>query len=287
MKEKKSKKPFYKKWWVWVLAVVALASLYQTMTGKRGSAQVPDTVLSTQTPVLATEDPVVPFETPAVSSEAPAEQQTETVEVDAVDPLAIKGRGYSDSGRSEPQYENLQGYVAIYDSEISKTDACFITPWITSTYEKDKQFYVESGTIEHKTPVTVISQELQHEGYGNYSGHLLVETVEGGDLFIVNVKDFITVPYWDSENIADAVSIGCCIAEFNQASDYYPVNRNNNKVELADGTLVLAVGKTGHYGGNGPDANSNSVEAIVFKEWESGYGGVPVFFNPQDLIIVY
>lgn len=174
----------------------------------------------------------------------------------------------------------------MYDSEIPKTDACFITPWITSTYEKDKQFYVESGTIEHKTPVTVISQELQHEGYGNYSGHLLVETVEGGDLFI-DVKNFITVPYWDSENIVDAVSTGNCIAEYNQASDYYPVNKNNQKVEIADGTLVLAVGKNGHYGKNGPDANNNSVEAIVYKEWEYGYGGVSVFFNPRDLTIVY
>lgn len=61
MKEKKSKKPLYKKWWVWVLAVIALASLYQAMTGKRGNVQVPDTVLSTHAPVLTTESPVVPF----------------------------------------------------------------------------------------------------------------------------------------------------------------------------------------------------------------------------------
>ena len=95
--------------------------------------------MGTQAPVLTTKAPVVPFETPAVSSEVPAEQQTETVEADVVDPLTIKGRGYSDSGRSEPQYENLQRYVAMYDSEIPKTDACFITPWTTSTYEKDTQ----------------------------------------------------------------------------------------------------------------------------------------------------
>lgn len=32
-------------------------------------------------------------------------------------------------------------------------------PWYATTYEKDKQFFNPVGTVEHKTPVTVIEQE--------------------------------------------------------------------------------------------------------------------------------
>lgn len=31
------------------------------------------------------------------------------------------------------------------------------------------------------------------------------------------------------------------------------------------------------YGRGGPDRNTNSIEAVVFKEWKYGYGGGSVF----------
>ena len=40
-------------------------------------------------------------------------------------------------------------------------------------------------------------------------------------------------------------------------------------------------------GGNRPDREKNPIEAIVYKEWTYGYGGVHVYFNPQDLSIIY
>lgn len=79
---------------------------------------------------------------------------------------------------------------------------------------------------------------------------------------------------------------GYYIAEFNQVSDYYPVDSRNDKVELKDGELVLVIGKTGVFGRGGLDGKTNSLEAIAFKELEKGYGGVSVFFNQQDLSIV-
>lgn len=202
----------------------------------------------------------------------------------------LNGRGYSDSGREEPSYINVFGYVAIgYNEEhlLSHTDSYTETPWMVSTYEKDKQFYVENGAIEHKTEVVVREQELKHEGYGAYSGYLLVEKFDSDEQFYINVNNFITKPYWTYDDLKSAVTIGYCIAEYNQVSDYYPVNSSNKKVELNDATKVLLVGKTGLYGRNGPDNNVNSIETIVFKEWEYGYGGVNVFFNPQDLSILY
>lgn len=202
---------------------------------------------------------------------------------------SLNGRGYSDSGREEPHYENIIGYIAISHSDynLQKTDDCFDTPWRIPIYNQDKQFYVENGDVEHKTEVIVKSQELEHEGYGAYSGYLVVERTDTKETFCINVINFITKPYWTYDNIREASRVGYCIAEFNQVSDYYPVSRNNEKVDLNDGEHVLIVGPTGSYGEGGPDRNTNAVEAIVFKEWKNGYGGVSVFFNDKDLIITY
>lgn len=201
----------------------------------------------------------------------------------------LKGRGWSDSGRSEPQYESVVGYVVIdyMDVNLAKTDDCFQTPWTVHIYEKDKQFYNESGFVAHKTPVVVKTQELNHEGYGAYSGHLIVERIDGGEELCIDVGNFITNPYWESSDLIDAASIGYYIAEFKQVSDYFPVSKSNEKVDLEDGTKVLVTGKTGLYGRGGPDNKTNQIQAKVFKEWKYGYGGVSVFFNADDLTILY
>mgnify|MGYP001082432393 FL=1 len=202
----------------------------------------------------------------------------------------LNGRGYSDSGREEPSYKNVFGYIAVgYDEEfsLSHSDSYTNTPWIIPTYEKDKQFYIENGTIAHKTEIVVLEQELEHEGYGAYSGYLLVKKVDSAEQFYINVNNFITKPYWTYNDIQSAAKIGYIVAEYKQTSDYYPVNQGNNKVDLDSGTRALITGTTGTYGSRGPNKNTNSIETIIFKEWEYGYGGVSVFFNSQDLSIVY
>ena len=132
-----------------------------------------------------------------------------------------------------------------------------------------------------------MEQELEHEGYGAYSGYLLVKKVDSAEQFYINVNNFITKPYWTYNDIQSAAKIGYIVAEYKQTSDYYPVNQGNNKVDLDSGTRVLITGTTGTYGSRGPNKNTNSIETIIFKEWEYGYGGVSVFFNSQDLSIVY
>lgn len=206
-----------------------------------------------------------------------------------IDPSTLKGRGWSDSGRSEPHYEGIRGYVAIdyADTKIKKTDKFSNTPWEVPIYEKDKQFYIECGYVDHKTEVIVKSQELEHEGYGAYSGYLTVERADTGEELCIDVGNFITNPYWMLEDKVEAAADGYYIAEFNQISDYYPVNKSGEKVDLEDGFVVLVTGKTGLYGRNGPDNSTNQIEAEVFKEWKYGYGGVSVFFNEKDLTIVY
>lgn len=197
----------------------------------------------------------------------------------------LNGHGRSDSGRSEPQYVGIIGY-AVSDYKYSSDDDALEPPWSVSIYEKDKQFYNEVGTIEHKTEVVVLSQELHHEGFGNYSGYLTVEDTKTSEEYILDVSNFITKPYW-TYDIYEAAKVGDCIAEFNQVSDYYPVDRDNEKVVLDDGFSVLVTGTTGTYGKGGPDKSTNQIEAIVFKEWTYGYGGVSVFFNAEDLTLTY
>ena len=198
----------------------------------------------------------------------------------------LNGHGYSDSGREEPQYVGIIGYaVNRLQGSADNYEAFTETPWKVPVYEKDKQFYNEVGTIDHKTEVLVLSQTLKHEGYGRYSGYLTVEDTESKEQYILDVADFITKPYW-AYDLREAALIGHCVAEFHQKSDYYPVNKNAEKVELEDGTIVHVVGRTGSWK-NGPDGNENQIEAIVFKDWAYGYGGVEVYFNVDDLELIY
>ena len=105
----------------------------------------------------------------------------------------MNGRGHSDSGREEPRYENIIGYVVIPYNEYSLTqsDTFTETPWSVPVYGKEGDSYVENGAVEHKTEVIVKSQELEHEGYGGYSGYLLVERLNNSEQFYINVDNFL------------------------------------------------------------------------------------------------
>lgn len=200
----------------------------------------------------------------------------------------LAGRGYSDIGRDEPQYVNHIGYVVVdqYDYDLKQTDVFQETPWMVPVYSKDGADYTETGSVEHKTEVLVKAQELEHEGYGSYSGYLNVKCVETEEEFFINVGNFVTNPYWNSSDLTAAASDGYFIAEYGQSSNYLPVNKKNETVELDQEIQVLITGTTGTYG-HGPDRDIYPIEATVFKEWAYGYGGVPVFFHPNDLTIVY
>lgn len=199
----------------------------------------------------------------------------------------LNGRGKADNGRNEPQYVGQRGYLGYYGHFSDSDDSCLKKSWMIPTYTQDKQFWVESGTIEHKTEVTVISQDLNHKGYGNYEGMLLVERLDDHQQFYVNVSSFITKPYWTYDDLREASLEGDFLAEYYQVSDYYPVSKNNEKVELKDGFVVLVTGPTGLYGRGGPDSKTNQIEALVFRKWKYGYGGVSVFFSQDDLTIIY
>ena len=149
----------------------------------------------------------------------------------------LNGRGRSDSGREEPNYRNVLGYVAVgsnEESSLTRSEKFLETPWKVPAYSKVNEEYIESGFVEHKTEIVVKSQQLEHSRYGAYHGFLLVENVNNGEQFYIDVGNFITNPYWTFSDLEKAAT-ELYVAEYNQVSDCPPVDSGNEKVDLDNG----------------------------------------------------
>lgn len=199
-------------------------------------------------------------------------------------------RGMVGTSKYEPDYIGALGFAAVYDNQNMEKNANFgTTPWKVPVYQKDKQFWQETGSIDHKTEVVVIGQELElpKRSYSTSrcSGYLQVIRMDTGEACWLNVENFVTSAYWE-KSLTGAMEKGYCIASFKQVSDYYPVTKGKEKTELEDGTLVLLPMKSKNYASS-PDKTNNPIVGIVFKEWKYGFGGVNVFFNEADLTLVY
>lgn len=238
-----------------------------------------DDVSSTTTSPLepqATETASQP--TPASLPQAPIAQ--------TITSKHLRGRGHSDGGREEPQYVGVVGYAAVYYNDLDYREGPHDTPWHIKTYEKDKQFWNEASEgLEHKTKVVVKQQWLEHKGYDNYDGYLEVERLSDGRRFYIDVGNFITEPYWTYGDVMSAIKIGKCFATYQQKSDYYPVNIDNKKVDLPDGTWVIVDGTTGTYGRGRPDNKTHQVTGLFWREDKQMYVGA--FFNKDDLQFQY
>lgn len=215
---------------------------------------------------------------PAASTQAPAAQ--------AITRKQLRGRGRSDGGREEPQYVGVVGYAAVGYNDLHFAGGPYDTPWHIKTYERDKQFWNETDeSLEHKTEIVVRKQMLEHKGYDNYDGYLEVERLSDGRIFYIDVGNFITTPYWTYGDVMSAVKIGKCFAVYRQKSDYYPVNIDNKKVDLPDGTWVIVYSTTGTYGQGKPDKKTHQVTGLYWMEDIQRYGGA--FFNKDDLQLQY
>lgn len=199
-------------------------------------------------------------------------------------------RGAVGSGRSEPNYIGSLGYAAVCEDQRLEKDADFgTTPWKVPVYRKDKQFWEEAGSVDHKTGVVVVGQELKMPervySTSRCSGYLHVIRMDTGEDCWLNVENYVTAAYWE-ESLLPAQEKGYCIAAFRQVSDYYPVTKGKEKVVLEEGTPVLLPMKSKVYT-TSPDKTNNPVAGIVFREWKYGFGGVTVFFSAEDLTLVY
>ena len=202
--------------------------------------------------------------------------------------LSSFNRGRYNKWKENPtkeQYVGMSGYVAVthcsyvYSTKDTPYENNWLAaPWYATTYEKDKQFFNPVGTVEHKTPVTVIGQELTdwQSGVCCYHGFLLVERVDNGEQFYISVTDFVTEPYWEVTNANDVGAGNPCLAVYHQRSDYYPVDRDGKKYNAADGEVVMIFGAT-NWGGI--DRETNQVDVLG----ANGRG----FFNAEDLTVIY
>ena len=197
----------------------------------------------------------------------------------------------ADVGRSEPDYVNTIGYVVISSNkeyELENTDKFTDTSlWTAPALELDEQLSRTKVTLPHKTEVVVLEQTLEHSRYGAYSGYLLVQKLDDNKKYYIDVSNFVTKPYWTyNDKLKKAALTGMFIAEYNPKSDYYPITNNGEKVTLNDETIVLVTGISGtsrRY----VKSDNNGIEAVVWKNWRLGYGGVTVYFNEEDLTILY
>lgn len=194
----------------------------------------------------------------------------------------LKGRGFD--GRSEPQYVGVSGFVAVWtdqDAALMKEQNYTNTPWQVPTYSTDGQsWFANSETINHKEPITVLEQFLKHEGYDNHSGYLKIRRIADGREFFINVRNFVTKPYWDKPTVIEAVKAGCVIVTYHQKSNYPPVGVNNSKVTVPDGLNLLAVGLTGTYPKGKVDRDTHQIEVGITPN-------MSLFFNAADLTLSY
>ena len=114
-----------------------------------------------------------------------------------IDPKDMLGRGLSDSGRDEPNYVGISGYIAIGTAEKSEMrnsendEAVCQIP----IYDCNGEEYTEIGRVDNNTEIIVKSQSLSHAGWGAYHGYLLVSDNSGSE-FYINVNNFVTMPYY-------------------------------------------------------------------------------------------
>lgn len=199
-------------------------------------------------------------------------------------------RGTVGTSKYEPDYVASLGYAAVYEDQKLENNSAFgTTPWKIPVYQKDKQFWQETGTIDHKTEVVVIGQDLTmpKSTYktAHCTGYLHVIRMDTRESCWLNVTNYVNSPYWD-KSLTSAQEKGYCIATFKQVSDYYPVTKGKEKAEIDDGTLVLLPMKA-KASGSSPDKANNPIPGIVFKQWRVSYGGVTVWFNEKDLSLTY
>ena len=305
----------------WIIIILVIAGLFGSRTSsKKSSTSYTRTTTTAKATARVTSDPSITAAPTATPEPAVAAAQAKVdkyfakadeTEIEAVKKadsafdqfdakdsgkVIVVTRGWSyDRGtigitKSEPSYIGSLGYAAVYeDQKLEKTDAFTKTPWAIPVYQKDKQFWEKTGTIDHKTEVVVIGQELTmpKSTYktARCSGYLHIIRMDTGEECWLDVANYVSTPYWESD-LTSAQEKGYCIATFKQVSDYYPVTKGNEKTELEDGTLVLLPMRS-KASGTSPDKTNNTIPGIVFKQWRVSYGGVTVWFNAADLTLTY
>ena len=199
----------------------------------------------------------------------------------------MNGRGEPEIYGEEPDYRGVVGYVSLQTSwEVSQFNTFTQIPWQLPVYEQDGEDWKIVGAIQHKTPVLVVEQILREEKGHKYAGRLQVVRLDTQAVLWIDVKQFVTVPYWTLP-LEEAVQYGFCVAVYRSKSRYEPMDKKKHRGMLPDGLRVLMCAKkTSRY--FSPDKENNPMLGIVFRSTSGpSYYRTFLFFNPDDLSLVY
>lgn len=203
-----------------------------------------------------------------------------------VDASYLKGRGLVDISGIEPNYINAMGFAAVYsNNKLDGNPDSINTPWEVPVFHKTDSGWEQDGTIEHKSKIGIISQELTKKNGKEYQGYLEFQEIQTGKRGYINVINFITVPYWDLA-ISEAVEKGYCIATYNQKSKYTPVLKEGKQAKIKNGTQVFLPAK-GTYYTSIMDRVHYQILGIVFETKNNKTEPQYIFFNKNDLSIDY
>lgn len=249
--------------------------------------QIADEVITTDSPLMKenNNDVSVINQESKKNSKADTGYQTNQ-SVTFVDASYLKGRGLIDFTGMEPTYVNGIGFATVYSNNGLENNPDYsASPWTVPVFSKTEKGWEQVDTIQHKSKIGIISQELSKENGKEYQGYLEFQEFETGKRGYINVKNFSTVPYWDL-TVTEAVEKGYSIATFSQKSKYSPAQKNGKTVKIKNGTKVLLPAK-GTYYVSIMDRVHYQILGIVFETKNNKTEPQYIFFNKQDLSIDY
>ena len=198
----------------------------------------------------------------------------------------LKGRGLIDFTGHEPNYTDAIGYASVYtEAGLENNSVYTATPWTIPVYIRIDGELVPNGTIDHKTKIGIISQELTKQNGREYQGFLKFQDIETGQIGYINVKNFVTMPYWELD-VSTAVNKGYCIAVFRQSSNYAPIYKNGKKATVKANSQVLLPAR-GTYYVSVMNRVDYQIVGIMFDTKNNEVVPQYVFFNKNDLQMIY
>ena len=113
------------------------------------------------------------------------------------------------------------------------------------------------------------------------------EASHAAHMIWVDVKQFVTVPYW-TLGLGESVQSGYSIAVYRDRSRYEPMDKNGHRDTVPDGTrILLCFSNPPKF--LSPDKEHNPVLGIVFrsKKQSESHFRTFLFFNADDLDLIY
>lgn len=241
----------------------------------------------TENPILQEEiknDSVINQESNKASETDTNYQINQTVTF--VDASELIGRGFVDITGLEPNYLNTIGFASVYSSnELEKNPDFFTMPWVVPVFSKTERGWEQVDTIEHKSKIGIISQELSKENGKKYQGYLEFQEIDTGKRGYINVDNFITVPYWKWP-VSESVERGYSVATYSQKSKHNPAQKDGKPAKIKNGTHVLLPAR-GTYYVSIMDRVHYQILGIVFETKNNKSEPQYIFFNKTDLSIDY